>query len=382
MTRYVVGIYHNLMSLEGPTRLFLSMMDVFKSMGWQVRIYTRSTAWTQVWVKQPRGLFKQMRIKERVDPNRTYYPLKDLKKYHPLAYLQLRDIRVDDMIPLRHPYLYFSEQIREEMAEADYVFTAVETYLRLNEFLEDPSKFIAYIHFPPTMMWPSSREIHVWVNSEWTGQFVNEFWKGKEVEKLWGRRYIDQMPVEDWEYHVVYPPCNVEAYTSSRSWEERPYDIVIFSRLTKDKIQLVSHLEGYRVLVIGADYGGEVPSWVECRKNLTFHEVAEYLSKSKVYLHCKGYQSEPEHFGQTIVEAMASGCAVVAPNAGGPVEILDHGKYGILFEDPMEMKEAIDYLLSSSEEWRYFHKKATDRSKYFDYEHTAKRIREALDIEE
>ncbi len=42
------------------------------------------------------------------------------------------------------------------------------------------------------------------------------------------------------------------------------------------------------------------------------------LAKAKVYVHC----AQNEHFGITIVEAMAAGCVPVVHNSGGPKEIV------------------------------------------------------------
>lgn len=48
-------------------------------------------------------------------------------------------------------------------------------------------------------------------------------------------------------------------------------------------------------------------------------EVAPYLAWADVLVHCS---IRPEPFGQVIVQGLAAGLAVVAPDAGGPAEIL------------------------------------------------------------
>jgi glycosyltransferase involved in cell wall biosynthesis len=47
-------------------------------------------------------------------------------------------------------------------------------------------------------------------------------------------------------------------------------------------------------------------------------KVSELLGSAKVYVHC----AKNEHFGITIVEAMAAGCVPVVNDSGGPREIV------------------------------------------------------------
>jgi glycosyltransferase involved in cell wall biosynthesis len=57
------------------------------------------------------------------------------------------------------------------------------------------------------------------------------------------------------------------------------------------------------------------------------HDVAEELAGLTIAVHAS---TIPEPFGQVVVEAMACGVPIVATDAGGPAEILEHGSDGLL----------------------------------------------------
>jgi alpha-1,2-mannosyltransferase len=53
-----------------------------------------------------------------------------------------------------------------------------------------------------------------------------------------------------------------------------------------------------------------------------------------------------EHFGIGVVEMLAAGVAVVAHNSGGPaLDIVSHGRTGMLAETEAEYAEAMESLL-------------------------------------
>ncbi len=61
--------------------------------------------------------------------------------------------------------------------------------------------------------------------------------------------------------------------------------------------------------------------------------------------------SDPEPFGIVLLEAMAAAVPVVAVNRGGPPDIVEHERTGMLARsgDPADLADAIEPLLASPE---------------------------------
>lgn len=65
------------------------------------------------------------------------------------------------------------------------------------------------------------------------------------------------------------------------------------------------------------------------------------MSKALCFLHPVTWR---EPFGLTLIEAMATGCPVVAFNRGSIPEVIEHGKTGFVVEDAEEMIEAVSNI--------------------------------------
>ncbi len=59
--------------------------------------------------------------------------------------------------------------------------------------------------------------------------------------------------------------------------------------------------------------------------------------------------SDPEPFGIVLLEGMARGVAVVAVDSGGPAELIEHGRTGLLARsgEPSALADAVEPLLAS-----------------------------------
>jgi len=73
-------------------------------------------------------------------------------------------------------------------------------------------------------------------------------------------------------------------------------------------------------------------------------DVAEILACSDVVVHAS---TKPEPFGRTFLEGMALGKAVIASNEGGPLDVISHGRDGLLIQprDPLVLAHAVIGIL-------------------------------------
>lgn len=201
---------------------------------------------------------------------------------------------------------------------------------------------------------------------------------------------------------VIYPPVSVSGFKPKRKKNQIVY-VGRFSDLTQAKRQDVlikAFKEGVfpkwkLVLAGGSEVGGKkiVPRLekmarggdIEILENPSFDRLKDIYAKSKIFWSAAGYgidaDKEPkkvEHFGITIVEAMASGCVPVVFAAGGPKEIVEDGKNGLLWEKESELIKKTYTLINDKNKLKKMAKNAEKDAKKYGHEEFHKKVAKLL----
>jgi len=145
---------------------------------------------------------------------------------------------------------------------------------------------------------------------------------------------------------VVYPPVDIKTFAIATKSEKRENLIVSCGRYSAEKnyefvLKVAEKLrEKAKFIIIGSvsgrvsrDYYEKLSQIkrkkkldnVELLRNVSFGDLLRIYGKAKIYLHAMKY----EHFGISVVEAMAAGMVPVVHRSGGSWEDILEAKQGV-----------------------------------------------------
>lgn len=187
----------------------------------------------------------------------------------------------------------------------------------------------------------------VLVNSSWTKDHINSIWGIEEKT------------------HLLFPPCDIEAFRSLPLDKEKKnrYTVVSVAQFRPEKnhqLQLRSFKRFINLLPMNERHlckliliGGcrdtcdeervreltnlakslEILDMVDFELNINFDRLLKLVQKSTIGIHTMNN----EHFGIGIVELMAGGLITIAHNSGGPrMDIITHKENGFLAQTEEE----------------------------------------------
>jgi len=194
---------------------------------------------------------------------------------------------------------------------------------------------------------------------------------------------------------VIYPPVDLQEFKPGKK-ENLIFSAGRFSQLLQAKRQdilvkafkdLVNDgLRGWRLILAGgSEVGGSqylhrikkmtkgYP--IEIQENISFKKLAELYSQAKIFWSASGFginedlhPERVEHFGITVVEAMAAGVVPILIKKGGFKEIVQEGKSGFFWEIKDELKQKTRQLIENQFILEKTGKEAIKRSKIFSKE--------------
>lgn len=192
---------------------------------------------------------------------------------------------------------------------------------------------------------------------------------------------------------IINPPIDTKKYTNNG---DCGYWLSV-NRLTAPKrielqIEAFQKLKDKKLIIIGSYEKGasQFEKYKERTKNILDGENIEIIhwianeGLKKLYAGCKGFitTAMDEDFGMTVVEAMASGKPVIAPDEGGYKESIINGENGILIDNINgdKLADAIIAIEKNLEENPDRYRKACqDRARRFDVEAFINKVKNEME---
>ncbi len=222
----------------------------------------------------------------------------------------------------------------------------------------------------------------------------NSYFTKKFIDKEYGVESI-----------VIYPPVDVEKIKPRRK-ENLIVSIGRFSQLTQVKRQDIlikafkkffdSGFSDWKLILAGGSEVGVDDYVKKLRKSAkdypvrilespSFSQIKKLYGKAKIFWSASGFgvdekksPEKVEHFGITLVEAMAAGAIPVVFAGGGYKEIVTDGENGFLWKKKQELLKKTKAIIEDSKLLKSLSLKARQNSEVYEYERFEKEIWDIL----
>ncbi len=227
--------------------------------------------------------------------------------------------------------------------------------------------------FFPQFYFPIQKGYEFLANSEYTKEHIIKRWKQSSKN-----------------IHVVYPPIMTSQFKSLK----KTNSIIHVSRIAsprpeadKGHAQMIEAfknlcdkgLKNWQFNIVGQiqdriyyDNLMQLTKGypITIFSSVSFNKLKTLYGQAKIYWHMTGVTmpnevGAQEHFGMTIVEAMASGCIPLSLNTGGPKEIITNGLEGFLVKNTKQLEKKTLRLIKDKAMFKDMLKMVIKRSECF-----------------
>src|SRR4030042_2215504 len=255
-----------------------------------------------------------------------------------------------------------------------------------------------YMHTPIRELWDSyqyTKEnlipwykkglFSLWVlyNRYLNKKYINQIDKivcNSDNTKKRAQKYLGKNPI------VINPPINTKKFYYNKNGDYWfSVNRLLFAKRVDMQIEAFNKLPKEKLIIVGS-----------YEKAIHFKEYKDYINKIKpnnveilswvdfdkltgLYANCKGFitTAKDEDFGMTVIEAMASGKPVIAPNEGGYKESIIDGKQGILIDD-IDADKLAEAIKKIGKNPKKFKNACLKQAKKFDTSEFIKKIKQEI----